>query len=57
VADVRRSVRDQGFEPLECSIPAGLTIAEYRSRRAGEGAVARPERRAPRLRVRALIRR
>jgi hypothetical protein len=57
VADIRRSVRDQGFEPLECSIPAELTIAEYRSRRAGEGPATRPERRAPRLRVRALIRR
>jgi hypothetical protein len=56
VADIRRSVRDQGFEPLECSIPAELTIAEYRSRRVGETAT-RPERRAPRLRVRALIRR
>jgi hypothetical protein len=28
-----RSVREQGFEPLACDIPADLTIAEYRSRR------------------------
>jgi hypothetical protein len=28
-----KTVRDQGFEPMECSIPPGLTIAEYRDRR------------------------
>jgi hypothetical protein len=31
-----RTVRDQAFEPLECTIPEELTIAEYRDRRAGE---------------------
>jgi ribosome-associated protein len=57
MTDPRRSVRDLGFEPLECSIPVELTIAEYRNRRASEGAPTRPERRAPKLRLRALIRR
>ena len=28
-----KTVRDQGFEPMECSIPPELTIAEYRGRR------------------------
>jgi hypothetical protein len=52
-----RTVREQAFEPLECSIPEELTIAEYRSRRTGEVAPAEPERRAPKLRLRKLIRR
>jgi hypothetical protein len=52
-----RTVREQAFEPLECSIPEDLTIAEYRSRRAGEVAPAPPERRTPRLSLRKLIRR
>jgi hypothetical protein len=28
-----KTVRDQAFEPMECSIPPELTIAEYRDRR------------------------
>jgi hypothetical protein len=52
-----RTVREQAFEPLECSIPEELTIAEYRDRRAGEVAPAPPERRPPRLSLRKLIRR
>ena len=52
-----RNVREQAFEPLECSIPDDLTIAEYRSRRVGEVTAPAPERRAPRLGLRKLIRR
>jgi len=29
-----QTVRDQAFLPLECDIPAGMTLAEYRARRA-----------------------
>jgi hypothetical protein len=28
-----KAVRDQAFLPLECDIPAGMTLAEYRARR------------------------
>ena len=52
-----RTVRDQAFEPLECDIPEELTIAEYRSRRAGDATPARPARRSPKQRLRTLIRR
>ena len=52
-----RTVQDQAFEPLECSIPEELTIAEYRSRRAGDAGAARTERRAPKRGLRRLIRR
>jgi hypothetical protein len=53
----RRTVRDPAFEPLECDIPEELTIAEYRSRRAGEATPVRPARRSPKQRLRTLIRR
>jgi len=46
-----RAVREQAFQPLECDIPTGLTIAEYRSRRR------RRERRSQRRRIAALVRR
>jgi hypothetical protein len=52
-----RPSRDPAFEPLECSIPEELTIAEYRSRRNGEVPASRPGRRPPKLRLRSLIRR
>jgi hypothetical protein len=52
-----RTVREQAFEPLECTIPEDQTIAEYRSRRAGEVSPSPPERRSPRLRLLKLIRR
>ena len=39
------TVRNQGFLPLESDIPPGLTIAQYRARRA------RPERRRRRPRM------
>jgi len=52
-----RTVQDQAFEPLECSIPEELTIAEYRNRRAGDAGSSRTERRAPKRGLRRLIRR
>jgi hypothetical protein len=54
---VTRRLQDQAFEPLECSIPEELTIAEYRSRRAGGVSPRKPERRSPKLSFRSLIRR
>jgi hypothetical protein len=57
MSNATRTVREQAFDPLECSIPEDLTIAEYRNRRAGDAALPAPERRAPRLRLRKLIRR
>jgi hypothetical protein len=32
-----KTVREQGFQPLACDIPPGLTIAEYRSLKRGRG--------------------
>ena len=52
-----RTVRDQAFEPLECDIPDGLTIAEYRNRRTGDVPPTGPVRRTPKQRLRTLIRR
>jgi hypothetical protein len=43
-----QTVRDQGFLPLECDIPDGMTLGQYRARRL------RPRRRLAR---RALSRR
>lgn len=41
-----RAVREQGFEPVQCDIPAELTIAQYRSSRRAAGAPPRqPKRR------------
>jgi len=53
----RHIVRDHGFEPIESTIPAELTIAEYRNRRSGEPPPVRALRRNPKLRLRSLIRR
>jgi hypothetical protein len=39
------TVRDQGFLPLACDVPEGITLAEYRQRRARP----RRPRRRPRL--------
>jgi hypothetical protein len=33
-----RTVRDQGFNTLECDIPDGMTLAQYRARRARRAA-------------------
>lgn len=52
-----RRIQDQAFEPLECTIPEELTIAEYRDRRAGDAGSSRSERRAPKRGLRKLIRR
>ena len=57
MTETTRTVRDQAFEPLECSIPDELTIAEYRTRKTGRVSAARPERRSPRRRLGKLIRR
>jgi hypothetical protein len=57
MTDTTRTVREHGFEPLECSIPAELTIAEYRNRRTGEVPPPRAPRRTSKLSLRALIRR
>jgi hypothetical protein len=57
MTDTTRTVRDHAFEPLECSIPDELTIAEYRNRRNGEVSPARAERRVPKRRLLNLIRR
>ena len=41
-----RAVREQGFEPVQCDIPAELTIAQSRSsRRAAGGPPRQPKRR------------
>jgi hypothetical protein len=40
-----QSVRDQGFLPVECDIPDGMTLREYRARRTP----------TPRLRARRLL--
>jgi hypothetical protein len=53
VTTATRAVRDQGFQPLECDIPAGLTIDEYRNRRRPRAKKTQPRRR----RLTALIRR
>jgi hypothetical protein len=42
-----QTVRDQAFLPIEADIPQGLTLAQYRARRARPG-----RRRLPRLRRR-----
>ena len=57
MTETTRAVQDQAFEPLECSIPVELTLAEYRSRRAGRAPTARVEQRSPKRRLRNLIRR
>ena len=49
-----RTIREQGFQPLECDIPPGLTIAEYRSQRRDRP---RERRRYARARLASLIRR
>jgi len=43
-----QTVRDQGFLPMECDVPPGMTLAEYRARRARTARrrlVPRPRRR------------
>jgi hypothetical protein len=50
----KRTIREQGFEPVACDIPPGLTIAEYRSRRRERP---RDRRRYSRPRLASLIRR
>jgi hypothetical protein len=43
-----KTIRDQAFRPVECDIPDGMTIAQYRA-----GRIVRPvsrRRRRPRLR-------
>ena len=50
MTDTPRTVRDHAFEPLECSIPDELTIAEYRNRRNGQVPSGRNDRRAYRRR-------
>jgi hypothetical protein len=58
MTETTRAARDHAFEPLECSIPEELTIAEYRNRRTGEvESSPRDARRAPKRRLRFLIRR
>ena len=54
---VTRTLQEQAFEPLECTIPEELTIAEYRTRRAGAVSARKPDRRSPKLSFRSLIRR
>jgi hypothetical protein len=49
-----RNVREQSFQPVECDIPPGLTIAEYRSQRRARP---RDRRRSARSRLASLIRR
>jgi hypothetical protein len=46
---ITQTVRDQAFLPVECDIPEGMTLAQYRASRS-----ARPNRRrrVPRLRRR-----
>jgi hypothetical protein len=44
-----QTVRDQAFLPLECDIPHGMTIAQYRADRPRRTA---RRRRVPRLRRR-----
>jgi hypothetical protein len=48
-----RTVREKGFEPLECDIPPELTIEQYRSRRRESP---RRRRRSARSRLASLIR-
>jgi hypothetical protein len=57
MTDTTRTVRDHAFEPLECTIPDELTIAEYRNRRNGQVSPGRGGRRAPKRRLFGLIRR
>jgi hypothetical protein len=45
-----QTIRDLGFRAIECDIPDGMTIAQYRFRRAARPASRR--RRVPRLRRR-----
>jgi hypothetical protein len=45
---ITQTVRDQGFPPMECDIPQGMTLAQYRASRARPGR----RRRLPRLRRR-----
>jgi hypothetical protein len=46
-----KNIRDQAFSSVECDIPDGMTIAQYRAGRAVRAAPAR-RRRMPRLRRR-----
>jgi hypothetical protein len=46
---ITQTVRDQAFLPLECDIPDGMTIAQYR---AGRFRARGRRRRMPRLRRR-----
>ena len=57
MTETTRAVHDHAFEPLECSIPVELTVAEYRSRRNGQASRPRTERRSPKRRLLNLIRR
>jgi hypothetical protein len=50
-----RAVREQGFEPVQCDIPAELTIEQYRSSR--RAAVRRRREKDSRRRLAGLIRR
>ena len=53
-----KTLQEQSFEPLECSIPPELTIAEYRSRRRKAEAGAREQSARPvRRRLASLARR
>ena len=45
-----QTVRDLGFLTLECDIPDGMTLAQYRASRSRRAA-ARPRRPRPRLRT------
>ena len=45
-----QTIRDQALRSVECDIPDGMTIAQYRTRRAPRPVVRR--RRMPRLRRR-----
>jgi hypothetical protein len=46
-APTTQTIRDQGFLPLECDIPDGMTLSQYRALRAR-----RPRARRTRLRRR-----
>jgi hypothetical protein len=47
MTETTQTVRDQGFQPLECDIPEGMTLGQYRASRPR-----RPSRRRRMLRLR-----
>jgi hypothetical protein len=53
VTTATRAVREQGFQSVQCDIPADLTIAQYRSSRRAVAA----RRRARRRLIHAFLRR